>query len=165
MARGSFHPRRARIGLSHRYITMLRGRWMRILKIRRILRKTLSKILIVLDKYSSTGTAIYDEVETTYKASLLIKKASCYNNPESLTEFHDVAINTLEVLTLNMIATDIPLEKIYELYREINRKNVIKLLLRCKKMYEARLEVKKIFKLIIKKEILAKELEPVKNSI
>ena len=138
---------------------------MRILKIRRILRKTLSKILIVLDKYSSTGTAIYDEVETTYKASLLIKKASCYNNPESLTEFHDVAINTLEVLTLNMIATDIPLEKIYELYREINRKNVIKLLLRCKKMYEARLEVKKIFKLIIKKEILAKELEPVKNSI
>jgi hypothetical protein len=76
-----------------------------------------------------------------------------------------LAINTLEVLTLNMIATDISLDKIYEYYKEINRKNVIKLLLRCRKMYEARTEVKKIFRLIIKKERLGKELEVIKNEL
>jgi hypothetical protein len=92
----------------------------------------------------------------------LIKKANSYNNPEALAEFHELAINTLEVLTLNMIATDISLDKIYEYYKEINRKNVIKLLLRCRKMYEARTEVKKIFKLIIKKERLGKELDQLK---
>ncbi len=64
-----------------------------------------------------------------------------------------------------MIATDISLDKIYEFYKEINRKNVIKLLLRCKKMYEARLEAKKIFNLIIKKEKLSKEVETLKNEI
>ena len=101
----------------------------------------------------------------TYKASLLIKKADSYNNPEMLQEFHEMAINTLEVLSLNMIATDISLDKIYEYYKEINRKNVIKLLLRCRKMYEARTEVKKIFKLIIKKEKLGKELEILKSKL
>ncbi len=79
----------------------------------------------------------------------MIKKASSYNNPEALQELHDMAVNTLEVLTMNMIATDISLEKIYEFYKEINRPNVIKLLLRCKKMYEARVEVRKIFALIL----------------
>lgn len=78
----------------------------------------------------------------TYNASLLIKKASSFNNPEALQEMHDMSVNTLEVLTLNMIATDISLEKIYEYYKEINRPNVIKLLLRCKKMFEARIEVR-----------------------
>lgn len=64
-----------------------------------------------------------------------------------------------------MIATDISLDKIYEYYKEINRKNVIKLLLRCRKMYEARTEVKKIFKLIIKKERLGRELDSIKAGI
>ena len=76
-----------------------------------------------------------------------------------------MAINTLEVLTMNMIATDISLDKIYEYYKEINRKNVIKLMLRCRKMYEARTEVKKIFKLIIKKERLGKELDQLKAAL
>jgi hypothetical protein len=115
--------------------------------------------------YSPTGQQIYDEVEATYKASLLIKKANSYNNPEVLLQFHEMAVNTLEVLTLNMIATDISLDKIYEYYKEINRKNVIKLLLRCRKMYEARTEVKKIFKLIIKKERLGRELDSIKAGI
>jgi hypothetical protein len=55
-----------------------------------------------------------------------------------------------------MIATDVSIDKIFEYYREITRKNVIKLLLRCKKMYEARIEVKKILALIIRKETLYK---------
>ena len=53
----------------------------------------------------------------TYKASLLKKKADSYNNPEILSEFHERAINTLEVLTMNMIATDISLEHIFDYYK------------------------------------------------
>lgn len=70
---------------------------------------------------------------------MLKKKANSYNNPEMLEEFHERSINTLEVLTLNMIATDVSLEKIFDYYKEHNRANVIKLLLRCIKMYEARI--------------------------
>ena len=106
--------------------------------------------------FSPTGQEIFTEIEATYKASLLKKKASTYNTPEILAEIHDRAINTLEVLTMNMIATDISIEHIFEYYKQITRENVIKLLLRCKKMYEARIEVKKILALIIKKESLFK---------
>ncbi len=78
------------------------------------------------------------------------------SDPEVLNEIHDISVNTLEVMTLNMIATDVSLDKIFEFYKEITRKNVIKLLLRCKKMYDARIEVKKILALIIRKETLHK---------
>jgi hypothetical protein len=62
-----------------------------------------------------------------------------------------------------MIATDISLEHIFEYYKQITRENVIKLLLRCKKMYDARVELKKIFNLIIKKEALLTWLETLKE--
>jgi hypothetical protein len=119
-----------------------------------ILRKILSKNKLFKNFNSATGQEIYTEIEATYKASLLKKKADTYNNPDTLAEFHDRAINTLEVLTMNMIAADISLEHIFEYYKEIDRDNVIKLLLRCKKMYEARVDVKKILTTIIKKENL-----------
>ena len=120
-------------------------------------RITLSKIYIVLiSSQSPTGQKILTEIECTYKASLLKKKADSHNNPETLKELHDQASNTLEVLTMNMIATDVSLEHIFEYYKKITRENVIKLLLRCKKMYEARVEVKKILTLIIKKDGLYK---------
>lgn len=57
---------------------------------------------------------------------------------------------------MNMIATDIALEHIFEYYRDITRENVIKLLLRCKKMFDARVEVKKILTAVIKKDALYK---------
>lgn len=60
---------------------------------------------------------------------------------------------------MNMIAADISLEHIFEYYKEITRENVIKLLLRCKKMYEARVDVKKILTNIIKKEALFKLID------
>ena len=37
-----------------------------------------------------------------------------------------------------MVNGDIPLKKILDLYKEKKRENIIILLLRCKKMYEAR---------------------------
>lgn len=117
-------------------------------------KRTLSNRFTLTCIFSPTGKQIYTEIEATYKASLLKKKANSVNNPALLSEMHDVAINTLEVLTMNMIATDISLEHIFEYYKTITRDNVIKLLLRCKKMYEARVEVKKILTLIIKKEAI-----------
>ena len=55
---------------------------------------------------------------------------------------------------MNMIAADISLEHIFNYYKKITRENVIKLLLRCKMMFEARVEVKRILTLIIKKDAL-----------
>lgn len=43
-----------------------------------------------------------------------------------------------------MIAGEVPLSNIIEYYQEPTRENVIIMILRCKKMYEARMEVKRI---------------------
>ena len=51
-----------------------------------------------------------------------------------------------------MITADVTLDMIFNYYKDPKRENVIKLLLRCKKLYEARVDVKKILLLIIKKE-------------
>ena len=51
-----------------------------------------------------------------------------------------------------MIPADVSLERIFEHYEEVNRPNVIKLLLRCKMLYVARVDVKAILMAIIKKE-------------
>lgn len=69
-----------------------------------------------------------------------------------MQEFHDIAKKTIEILTNNMIIGDASLDKIFEFYLEVTRENVIKLLLRCKKMYEARADVKKLILMIIKKD-------------
>ena len=66
---------------------------------------------------------------------------------------------------MNMIATDVSMERIFEYYYEVNRTNVIKLLLRCKKMYEARIEVKKILTLIFRKETLHKWFTAYKETL
>lgn len=71
---------------------------------------------------------------------------------------------TIEVLTRNMIQSDISLERIFEHYDEITRQNVIKLLLRCKLLYEARVEVKKILLLIIKKEEIFEQIQAIINN-
>lgn len=93
------------------------------------------------------------------------KKANSFNSEEILSELHERAVNTLEVLTMNMIATDISLDHIFEYYKDVNRDNVIKLLLRCKKMYDARVEVKKILSLIIKKEGLYEIFNSLKTQL
>lgn len=83
-------------------------------------------------------------MESKYKYSLCKKKAENYNSVEILTEFHTRAKLTIEVLTKNMILSEMSLDRIFESYSEIIRENVIKLLLRCVKMYDARVDVKKI---------------------
>ena len=76
-----------------------------------------------------------------------------------LSEFHEKAKLTIEVLTRNMVSSDVSLERIFQHYEEITIENVIRLLLRCKMLYEARVDVRSILLSIIKKEKLFKELE------
>ena len=93
------------------------------------------------------GDEIFNDVEGTYLVSLLKKKASCA--PAILETAHEKAIKTLKLLTANMIGGDVPLQHIIDYYAEPTRENVIIMILRCKKMYEARIEVKRIIKLLI----------------
>jgi len=58
-----------------------------------------------------------------------------------------------------MVSSDVSLERIFEHYEEITIENAIRLLLRCKMLYEARVDVRSILLAIIKKEQLFKELE------
>jgi hypothetical protein len=62
---------------------------------------------------------------------------------------HQKAIETLVVLTLNLIQGDTPLEQVLNHYQEATAENVIRLLVRCKKMYDARIDVKKIIHSIV----------------
>jgi hypothetical protein len=78
----------------------------------------------------------------TYTASLL-KKRSGYTL-EQLREIHEKAMLTLVVLTANLIQGDTHLDHILHYYKEPSVENVTRLLVRCKKMYEARSDVKKI---------------------
>eukprot|EP00350_Pseudokeronopsis_sp_OXSARD2_P012018 CAMPEP_0170555670 /NCGR_PEP_ID=MMETSP0211-20121228/13535_1 /TAXON_ID=311385 /ORGANISM="Pseudokeronopsis sp., Strain OXSARD2" /LENGTH=48 /DNA_ID= /DNA_START= /DNA_END= /DNA_ORIENTATION= len=48
-----------------------------------------------------------------------------------------------------MISGEVTLAKMFEFYSEVTRKNTIKLLLRSKKLYEARVDVKAILLSII----------------
>lgn len=78
----------------------------------------------------------------TYTASLL-KKRSGYTLAQ-LSEMHEKAILTLVVLTANLIQGDTHIDHILHYYKEPSVENVTRLLVRCKKMYEARADVKKI---------------------
>lgn len=52
------------------------------------------------------------------------------------------------------------MKNILEYYKEATRDNVILMLMRCKKLFDARVEVKKIAKLIMIQQELMKEIEP-----
>lgn len=56
---------------------------------------------------------------------------------------------TLIVLTTNLISGDTPLENVLNFYQQPTVENVTRLLVRCKKMYDARVDVKKIIHFII----------------
>ena len=62
-----------------------------------------------------------------------------------------------------MIAGDVPISNIIEYYQEPTRENVILLILRCKKMYEARNEVRRIIKMLIMQQEMIASLQPLLN--
>ena len=67
------------------------------------------------------------------------------------------AKTTIEVLTVNMVKPDICNHILFTHYKEVTKKNCIKLLLRCKRLYDARNEVVNILKLVTEVECV---LEP-----
>lgn len=93
---------------------------------------------------NAKGLEIYTEMETSYMASLLKKKTTVSKQNEVLNEVFTKAKNTLSVLSANLIAQDVKNDRVFEYYEEdqqfaaAKRENAYKLLLRCKKMYEAR---------------------------
>ena len=80
-------------------------------------------------------------------AGLLKRKAQ--HTLDQVKDIHLKAITTLVVLTTNLIQGDTPLEQILTHYQEPTAENVTRLLLRCKKLYDARVDVKKIMHSII----------------
>jgi hypothetical protein len=86
-------------------------------------------------------------------AGLMKKKATTITTPESIKEIHEKALMTLIVLTTNLISGDTPLENVLSFYQQPTIENVTRLLVRCKKMYDARVDVKKIILLIIQLQV------------
>jgi hypothetical protein len=78
-----------------------------------------------------------------------LKKNQSIYTPQQVAEIHQKAITTLTVLTANLIQGEIPLDNIMHHYQQPTIENVTRLLIRCKKMYDARVDVKKILYQII----------------
>ncbi len=86
--------------------------------------------------------------------SLLKKSSKSYKqSPELVAEFHAKARRTLKVITNNMVNADMPVQKILDMYERVERQNVIVLILRCKKLYEARFDVRRLLVFLLQKEV------------
>ena len=94
-------------------------------------------------------------------ASLLKKNVASLTH--SVHEIQQKAITTLTVLTANLIQGETPLDSILNFYKDPSRENVTRLLVRCKKMYEARVDVKKILHSIIQAQDMLAELAAKRN--
>jgi len=64
------------------------------------------------------------------------------------------AVTTIEVLVANMVRPDICNQILFSHYQDVTIKNVIKLLLRVKRLYDARNESVNILKMVIEIEAL-----------
>jgi len=69
-----------------------------------------------------------------------------------LIDLYTRARTTIEVLVANMVRPDIQNSILFAHYQEVTKKNVIKLLIRVKKLYEARNESVNILKLVMEVE-------------
>ena len=57
-----------------------------------------------------------------------------------------------------MVTGDLPLEKILQKLEEVNVKNVKMLVFRCKKLYEARNDVKRLLTILLQKQMYLENL-------
>ena len=79
-------------------------------------------------------------MECDYGQAALRHKSANYCTEEMLTDLYERAKTTILVLNENMVRPDISSAILFNHYQEVSKKNVIKLLIRVKKMYEARNE-------------------------
>jgi len=73
---------------------------------------------------------------------------------QTTKDFYDKAKDTIIALTENMIKPDISLGIFFKYYQDVTRKNVIKLLLRCKRLYDARNQMARILVHVVQVEAI-----------
>lgn len=107
-----------------------------------------------LSKYTTTfqfspeKLNILTHTECQYFSDILIKQLNGLNKQEDSIDikyFHDRASLTIKLLVDYMIMPEVVNEVFFDYYKDVTLKNVTKLLLRAKQLYEAKSEVIKIF--------------------
>lgn len=98
------------------------------------------------------GLAILSYMECDYGQAALRHKSATYKNEKTLQDLYDRAKTTISVLNANMVRPDICDRVLFHHYSEVTSKNVIKLLLRVKRLYDARNESVNILKLVMEVE-------------
>ena len=73
-------------------------------------------------------------------------------NDEVLADLYTRSKATIEVLERNMVRPDVSSKILFNHYQKVTKKNVIKLLIRVKKLYEARNESINILKKVMEAE-------------
>lgn len=84
----------------------------------------------------------------------LLKKKKMYDEQQTLTDLYEKAKRTIMKLTADMIEQELPLNMFFTYYKEVSRKNVIKLLLRCKRLYDARNSIVSILASLVHVDIM-----------
>lgn len=95
---------------------------------------------------------ILSQIECEYGQEVLRHKSANYCTSEMLQDLYSRAKTTITVLVANMVRPDICNQILFSHYQDITKKNVIKLLLRVKRLYEARNESINILKLVMEVE-------------
>ena len=103
---------------------------------------------------------ILSEMECDYGQSALRHKTATYRNEEMLKDLYEKTKTTIEVMDQNMVRPDITDRILFSHYNEVNKKNVIKLLIRTKRLYDARAEAVRILKLVMEVDAM---IEPKSN--
>jgi hypothetical protein len=75
-------------------------------------------------------------MECDYMKALLSKRSQTMLQNDNLTQVSERAKATIECLSVVMIKNDLSNYVLFKRYAEANRKNVIKLLLRAKLLYD-----------------------------
>jgi hypothetical protein len=95
-------------------------------------------------------------MECEYMKALLSKKSQTMLQNENLNQVSARAKSTIECLSKILIKSDLSNYVLFNRYAEANRKNVIKLLLRAKLLYDGTKDVSIIFKHIVELEEIMK---------
>lgn len=114
----------------------------------------------------------FTEMEAGYMASLIKEKSIIAEQPQVVLNIAKKGKTTIRLLASSMIAQDTATEKILSMYEQVStadpdkkKENAIKLLLRCKKMFDARNHARRILALIIRRETTMKEVRQTRESV
>ena len=99
---------------------------------------------------------ILSYMEVDYGQSVMRHKSASALTPEMQQDLFDRSKTTIEVLTMNMVRPDICNHILFTYYQEVTKKNCIKLLLRCKRLYDARNDAIGILKMCSEVELVIK---------